>query len=147
VERLAVLVNEVGVADRVHLPGHVPHEALPDWYRDASVVACTPRVATFGMTAIEAMACGVPVVAYPIGGLADSVVDRVTGVLATDNEPGALAAALRAMLADESTRLSSGSAGVDRARSRYPWERTAAEVERVYAEVTDSSVDQDSLVR
>jgi glycosyltransferase involved in cell wall biosynthesis len=125
----------VGVSNRVRLIGPVPRAELPAWYRSATIVACTPWYGPFGLTSIEAMACGAPVVAYAAGGLTESVVDQVTGVLVPQGAVRALAGALRRLLSDEPRRLSFASAGVDRARSRYTWQRTAAEVERVYAEV------------
>jgi D-inositol-3-phosphate glycosyltransferase len=137
--RLRDLAHAVGVGDRVRLIGSIPRADLPRWYRSATVVACTPWYGPFGLSSIEAMACGAPVVAYAAGGLTESVVDQVTGVLVAHGAIRALGGALRRLLSDEPRRISFASAGVDRARSRYAWERTAAEVERVYAEVIDQA--------
>ena len=139
---LRILAAELGVLDQVRLLGAVPRSELPNWYRSATVVACTPWYEPFGLTPLEAMACGVPVVAYAVGGLTETIVDKVTGVLVSPGQIHALAVALRRLLADEALRLSYASAGGDRARSRYPWERTAAEVERVYAELSRDRVGQ-----
>jgi glycosyltransferase involved in cell wall biosynthesis len=113
---------------------------MPAWYRSADVVACTPWYEPFGLTPLEAMACGVPVVAYAVGGLAESVIDGVTGVLVGPRDVRGLAGALRGVLTDEMRRMSFASAAVDRVRSRYTWERTAFDVERVYALVTGEEV-------
>jgi len=86
------------------------------------------------------MACGVPVVAYATGGLAESVIDGVTGTLVAPRDIRGLASALRGILGDEVRRMSYASAAVDRVRSRYTWERTAADIERVYASVTGEPV-------
>ncbi len=138
--RLRALAVELGVASQVRLLGLVPRSELPGWYQSAAVVACVPWYEPFGLTPLEAMACGVPVVAYALGGLAESVVDQVTGALVPPGRIHALGVALRRLLADEALRLSYASAGVDRARSRYTWERTGAEVERVYAEIARARV-------
>jgi glycosyltransferase involved in cell wall biosynthesis len=133
--RLRELAARRGVADRVLLVGSVPRDEMPAWYRSADVVACAPWYEPFGLTPLEAMACGVPVVAYAVGGLAESVIDGVTGVLVTPRDVRGLAGALRSVLADEVRRMSYASAAVDRVRSRYTWERTAADIERVYTTV------------
>ena len=133
--RLRELAARRGVEDRVRLVGSVPHDDLPAWYRSADVVACAPWYEPFGLTPLEAMASGVPVVAYGVGGLAESVIDGVTGVLVTPRDVRGLAGALRSLLADEVRRMSYASAAVDRVRSRYTWERTAADIERVYTAV------------
>jgi glycosyltransferase involved in cell wall biosynthesis len=120
--------------------GRVPREDMPAWYRSADVVACAPWYEPFGLTPLEAMACGVPVIAYAVGGLAESVIDGVTGTLVPPRDIRRLAAALRSVLSDEVRRMSYASAAVDRVRSRYTWERTAADVERVYASVTGEPI-------
>jgi D-inositol-3-phosphate glycosyltransferase len=137
---LSRLAEKLGVADRVRMVGSVPREDMPAWYRSAGVVACAPWYEPFGLTPLEAMACGVPVVAYAVGGLAESVIDGVTGILVPAREVRGLATALRTVLGDEVRRMSYASAAVDRVRSRYTWERTAADIERVYALVTGEPV-------
>ena len=144
--RLRSLADQYGVADRVRLVGSVGGEALPGWYRSADVVACAPWYEPFGLTPLEAMACGVPVVAYSVGGIAESVIDGVTGTLVPPRDVGALAVALRGLLTDDVRRMSYASAAVDRVRSRYTWERTAFDVERVYAALTGAVVAEDSAL-
>jgi glycosyltransferase involved in cell wall biosynthesis len=137
--RLRRLAQRAGVADRVRLLGSVPREDMPAWYRSADLLACAPWYEPFGLTPLEAMACGVPVVAYAVGGLVESVIDGVTGSLVRPRDVPRLAAELRALLGNPVLRMSYASAAVDRVRSRYPWQRTAADVERVYAAVTGES--------
>jgi len=131
--RLTALANQLKLGDRLRLLGSVPGGDMAAWYRSADVVACSPWYEPFGLTPLEAMACGVPVVAYAVGGLAESVIDGVTGTLVQPRDVRALGGALRSLLTDEVRRMSYASAAVDRVRSRYTWQRTAAEVERVYA--------------
>jgi D-inositol-3-phosphate glycosyltransferase len=137
---LSRLAEKLGVADRLRMVGSVPPEDMPAWYRSADVVACAPWYEPFGLTPLEAMACGVPVVAYAVGGLAESVIDGVTGILVPGRDVRALAGALRTVIGDEVRRMSYASAAVDRVRSRYTWERAAADIERVYALVTGEPV-------
>jgi len=134
-QRLRALAVRLGVADRLKLLGSVPRDRMPELYQSAAVLACTPWYEPFGRTPLEAMACGVPVVAYAVGGLAESVVDQVTGVQVQPRQIRSLALALRRVLSEDPLRMSFASAGVDRARSRYGWSRAAADMESVYAEV------------
>ncbi|GGS30956.1 glycosyltransferase [Actinokineospora fastidiosa] len=129
---LLELATSLGVADRVHLVGQVSRADMPALLRSADVVACVPWYEPFGIVPLEAMACGVPVVAAAVGGLTDTVVDGVTGVHVPPRDPRALAARLRELLPDDLRRTMLGVAGADRAHARYGWDRIAADTERVY---------------
>ncbi|WFE26913.1 glycosyltransferase [Solwaraspora sp. WMMD791] len=133
--RLIELAHRYGVADRIELAGLVPAEEMPQLYRSVDVVVCAARYAPVGTVALEAMACGIPVVGYAHGGVADCVVDSVTGRLVPVGDVRALGVTVRRLLADEAERFAFGHAGIDRVRCRYSWERTAAAVERLYQRV------------
>jgi D-inositol-3-phosphate glycosyltransferase len=133
--RLRELAERFGLADRVTLTGAVSREELPRWYRSADVVACTPARGSFGLTSLEAMSCGAPVVAYATGGLTDTVVDGVTGTLVPPRDERSLARALRRLLRDPLRRMAYATAAVDRARSCYSWRRAAEQLQRLYADV------------
>ena len=119
--RLASLAGELGLSDRVELRGRVERDELPALLRSADAVVCVPWYEPFGIVPLEAMACGVPVVASAVGGLLDTVVDGVTGMHVPPRSPERLAEVLRALLADEAMRKRLGEAGAERARSRYSW--------------------------
>jgi glycosyltransferase involved in cell wall biosynthesis len=121
-----------GVADRVIFTGSVARPDVPALIRSADAVVCVPWYEPFGIVPLEAMACGVPVVASAVGGLADSVADQKTGWLVPARDPAALAAALARLLSDPDRRAAFGAAGVERARRRYSWQRVAAQTEMVY---------------
>ncbi len=136
---LRAFAESLGVGDRVHLLGGLARRDLPPLLRSANAVVCTPWYEPFGFAALEAMACGAPVVASAVGALADTVVDGVTGVLLPPRRPRALAEALRRLLARPSTLEQMGAAGCDRAMSRYTWQRVATEIIRVYEQATVTS--------
>ncbi|WP_026256348.1 glycosyltransferase [Mycobacterium sp. 155] len=130
--RLRALARELGVASRVKLRGSVAHADMPAVLRSADIVACTPWYEPFGIVALEAMACGVPVVASAVGGMLDTVVHDVTGRLVPPKRADLLADTIFSLLRDDFLRRSLGAAGRDRARSRYSWDRIAADTLRVY---------------
>jgi glycosyltransferase involved in cell wall biosynthesis len=130
--RLRALAARLGLADRVRLVGQVPTDRMPELLRSADVVACVPWYEPFGIVPLEAMACGVPVLAAEVGGLMDTVVDGVTGVLVPPRKPAGIAGALRALLADPARGAVLGAAGRDRVTARYEWRRIAEDTAAVY---------------
>jgi glycosyltransferase involved in cell wall biosynthesis len=135
VQRLRAIARQLDVADRLVFTGAVARADVPGWIRSADVVLAVPWYEPFGITPLEAMACGRPVVATAVGGLVDSVADGVTGDLVPPRDPAALGEALGALLADHERRTAYGAAGVRRVRSRYRWSRVVADTDAVYREV------------
>ncbi|CCH32324.1 glycosyltransferase [Actinosynnema sp. NPDC047251] len=131
-QRLLAHAERCGVRDRVSLVGRVSREEMPALLRSADVVACVPWYEPFGIVPLEAMACGVPVVATAVGGLTDTVVDGVTGVLVPPRDRRALVAALNSLLRDPGRREAYGTAGTDRVAARYSWDRIARDTVRAY---------------
>jgi glycosyltransferase involved in cell wall biosynthesis len=108
---------------------------MPAWYRSADLMVTAPWYEPFGLTPLEAMACGVPVVATAVGGLLDTIVDGVTGELVRPRDPAGLGNTIRRLLADPGRRLGLSAAAVDRARSRYSWHQAADQLTAVYRSV------------
>ncbi len=133
--RLVALAHEHGVAERVELRGRMEREKLPALLRSADALLSVPWYEPFGITALEAMACGLPVVASAVGGLIDTVVDGLTGVHVPPRDPERLAAELEPLLADRRRRIAYGRAGVQRVRRLYDWNRIAAATLDVYERV------------
>ena len=138
VRRLRGIAAEAGVADRLVFAGSVARADVPAWVRSADVVLAVPWYEPFGITPLEAMACGRPVVASAVGGLQDSVVDGGTGDLVPPRDPERLGRVLAALLADDVRRAAYGAAGVERARDRYRWSRVVADTDSVYRQVLAS---------
>lgn len=130
--RLRKLAADLGVADRVSLLGSLAREDMPALLRSADVVTCTPWYEPFGVVPLEAMACGAPVVASAVGGMLDTVVHDVTGLLIPPRDPRACANAVNAILRDRRAASGFGAAGRERACSRYSWDRIATDMLRVY---------------
>ncbi len=129
--RIEGLIAERGLNDRVTFVPPQPHHALSTYYRAADVVVMPSRSESFGLVALEAAACGIPVVAAAVGGLRTLVEDGVTGYLIDGRDPLDYARAVSRILDDPVHAASLGAAGAV-AASRYPWSGLAARLERLY---------------
>ena len=127
ITKLRALAQELGVADAVHFLGSRPHEALPDFYRAADVVVVPSFYESFGLVAVEAMACGVPVVASRVGGLASTVADGRTGYLIAWRCPEPFAEKIEVLLRNEQLRAALGAGAAERMRA-YSWDAVAASI-------------------
>jgi glycosyltransferase involved in cell wall biosynthesis len=130
--RLHAMACDLGVAHRTQIRGCRASRAVATLLRSADVAVCMPRHDATSVVPLEAMACGVPVIAASVGEMAESVVDGVHGILVPPQHPPRLAAALRTLLADEVLRARMGAAGVDHVRRRHTWRRVAEETLAVY---------------
>ncbi|MGK5543881.1 glycosyltransferase [Streptomyces sp. URMC 127] len=133
--RLRELAGRLGVADRLVLLGCVPHEEMPSLIRSADVVLCTPVYEPFGIVPLEAMACGVPVIATDVGGHRDTVAHGETGLLVEPGSPEHLAQAVRGLLGAPQRLASFGRAGRARVLNRFTWDHVARGAEEVYDRV------------
>jgi D-inositol-3-phosphate glycosyltransferase len=137
--RLRAVATEAGVADRVTFTGRRSRELLRLYYSAADVFVTTPWYESFGMTAIEAMACGTPVVGASVGGLKYSVLDGRTGFLVPPNDPVTLAERLRAVCCSSRLAERFASLSVQRAHALFRWERVAQSLAGLYQDVERSA--------
>jgi D-inositol-3-phosphate glycosyltransferase len=133
-ESLRSLAVELGIDHRVRWVSPQPHADLADWYRAANVCVVPSRTESFGLVALEAAACGTPVVAAAVGGLRSLVADGETGFLVDGRAACNYAAPVGRLLADEDLADCMGRAAVARSR-RYAWSMTAARLRRLYTDV------------
>ena len=126
------LVSELNVRDRVIFHGSVSDDDLPALLRSADLLLDAPTGEPFATVALEAMACGTPVVASAIGSHLDTIIDGTTGLLVPPGRPGAIAQRIRTLLASPMLLEGFGIAAVDRARARYSWDRIGQETLAIY---------------
>ena len=136
---LAELTTELGIDDHVRFVPTLPQTELADWYAAATVVCVPSYNESFGLVAIEAQACGTPVVAAHVGGLVTAVSDGVTGVLVDGHDPAHYAAAMRPLLVDPGLREAMSVKAVAHAES-FGWEATADRTLRSYAAARSTPV-------
>ena len=132
--RLRALADTLGVGAWVDFQGPKLQSALPDYYRAADLCLVPSHHETFGMAALEAMACGATVVASRVGGLATTIQSGITGVLVPPRDDAALAAAIASLLADAPRRRSLGRHATRWAQG-YAWPSVARALVDVYDEL------------
>jgi D-inositol-3-phosphate glycosyltransferase len=131
---LRSLAAALGIAKQVQFVDAVPHQRLPLYYTAADVCVIPSHYESFGLVALEAMACGVPVVASRVGGLQDTVRDGETGYLVPWQFPGPFAERLALLLGNPELRRSLGLIARS-AVERFRWSDVAAQVEAIYHEL------------
>lgn len=134
VDRLRARAAELGIGSRVHLPGAVPQTELRDYYLAADAQVVTSRYESFGLVAVEALACGTPVVSSAVGGLTSIVRDGVNGLLVRWRNAESFAERLDELLADGALR-SRLAANARHSVERFGWGRIGDEVRGMYAEL------------
>ncbi|MGH3749269.1 MAG: D-inositol-3-phosphate glycosyltransferase [Micromonosporaceae bacterium] len=141
---LQELATNLGVAESVRFVPPQSSERLAQLYRAADLLLVPSHNESFGLVALEAQACGTPVVAAAVGGLVTAVADGVSGALVEGHSPHAWGATIRRLLADPAHR-SQLAAGAVRHAGNFPWSRTAhgllAVYERALADGRDRRLD------
>jgi glycosyltransferase involved in cell wall biosynthesis len=130
------IAAEEGVFDRVEFLGSRGRSELRAYYAAADVFVTTPWYEPFGITPLEAMACGTPVVGADVGGIKYSVRDGQTGFLVPPKDPAALADRLAQLARDPDLLRRMGRRARLRALANFTWARVAEQVAGVYAEVS-----------
>lgn len=129
--RINDLVSSMGLRDNVCFVGAQPHLALPTFYRAADVLVVCSHSESFGLAALEAHACGTPVVGTPVGGLSYVVHDAQSGWLVNDRDAAVFAQRLKTILSDRDLREAFSTAAL-RSAAGFSWDRTAAAFDELY---------------
>jgi D-inositol-3-phosphate glycosyltransferase len=132
--RIQNMRQQYGLEDMVMFLGRHGQDTLPYYYSAAEAVVVPSHYESFGMVALEAMACGTPVVASQVGGLAFLVQDGVTGYHVPVGEPDALCDRLTALFSNPELRMKLGQQAATFAR-QYAWEKIAARILALYEDV------------
>jgi D-inositol-3-phosphate glycosyltransferase len=124
VERLKDLVSWLNISDVVRFENPVPRAELPQWYRAADLVCVPSYSESFGLVALEAQACGTPVVATAVGGLRTAVADGISGVLVDGHDPRAWSSVLARLIQEPQRRVLLSMGAIEHA-SHFGWDATA----------------------
>jgi glycosyltransferase involved in cell wall biosynthesis len=119
------LVDRLSLQNKVRFIGRVPHTELPEWYRASSLVVNPSLSESFGISIVEGMACGIPVVGTKVGGMLETIVDGDTGLLVEPERPDLLAEAIVSVLQDPGLSRTMGEKGRVRAVEHFSWRARA----------------------
>jgi D-inositol-3-phosphate glycosyltransferase len=136
VQRLRALALELQLTDRLHFVGGLERDEAAALIRSGDVVVCAPWFDGSGVVALEAMACGVPVIGTEVSGLVDKIINGNTGVLVPPRRPDLLGPSLQQLLDDPARREKLGRAGTRRSR-QFRWEHLAGDTLSVYEQLVD----------
>jgi D-inositol-3-phosphate glycosyltransferase len=134
VDRLKELTTWLAIDDVVRFSPPVPREDLPQWYRAADLVVVPSYSESFGLVALEAQACGTPVIATAVGGLRTAVADGISGVLVDGHDPKAWSSVISRLLQEPQRRVLLSMGAVEHA-SHFGWDVTARGTLDIYDQV------------
>lgn len=124
-KKLRALKEELKHGSRIEFVGHVPNDKMPGFLNSLDIFVLTSRFESFGVSALEASACGLPVVAFNTGGLHEIVQDSQTGYLVEGEDPAQFGNAVRVLIQDETKRHKMGKAGREHALKYFDMAKTA----------------------
>jgi glycosyltransferase involved in cell wall biosynthesis len=140
--RLRQVAADEQVTEAVSFVGRRGGDVLRYYYSAADAFVTTPWYEPFGITPLEAMASGTPVIGSAVGGIKYTVLDGETGFLVPPRDPDAIAAGTAHLLGDEALRTRMGRNGITRVRRHFQWKDVAARIEALYDEVSDGATDR-----
>jgi phosphoheptose isomerase len=140
ISRLQTIAQELGVASQVTFVGQRGREVLKYYYSAADVFVTTPWYEPFGITPVEAMACGTPVIGADVGGIKFTVKDGETGYLVPPNEPERLADRLLHLLENPQLMSLFGRQAIRRSQEHFTWQKVTSAVAALYEDVLAESI-------
>ncbi len=148
-ERLRIegIVNSLGIGASIEFVGMVGHARLPLYYTAADVCVIPSHYEPFGLVAIEAMACGTPVVASDVGGLKFTVVPEATGLLVPAKDEAAFADAIERILTDDLWAQQMRTQAVTRVQDNFSWTGVAVQLSDLYRSLLARSILQPAMLR
>ena len=145
VERLKDLVSWLNISDVVRFENPVPRAQIPQWYRAADLVCVPSYSESFGLVALEAQACGTPVVATAVGGLRTAVADGISGVLVDGHDPRAWSSVLARLIQEPQRRVLLSMGAIEHA-SHFGWDATARGTLDIYDRIIANSASARKII-
>lgn len=130
--RIEQIVQEVGLTEKTLFAGQVKHDMLPFYYAAADVCVIPSHYEPFGLVAIEAMACGTPIIASDVGGLKFTVLSEQTGLRVLPQDIAALAAAIDRLLTHKDWAIQLGTCGSIHVCKQFSWNRVVSQLSDLY---------------
>jgi len=145
VERLKDLASWLNISDVVRFENPVPRAQIPNWYRAADLVCVPSYSESFGLVALEAQACGTPVVATAVGGLRTAVADGISGVLVDGHDPRAWSSVLARLIQEPQRRVLLSMGAIEHA-SHFGWDATARGTLDIYDRIIATSASARKII-
>ena len=145
VDRLKDLVSWLNISDVVRFENPVPRAQIPQWYRAADLVCVPSYSESFGLVALEAQACGTPVVATAVGGLRTAVADGISGVLVDGHDPRAWSSVLARLIQEPQRRVLLSMGAIEHA-SHFGWDATARGTLDIYDRIIATSASARKII-
>jgi D-inositol-3-phosphate glycosyltransferase len=139
--RLYQIAQANNVTEQIHFAGRKQREQLKYYYAAADIFVTTPWYEPFGITPLEAMACGTPVIGTNVGGIKYSVLDGQTGALVTPENPTELAQKIDELIFDQAKLAQLSSNAISRVNSYFTWDNVARKVSRLYHQIMDTATE------
>lgn len=131
-EEYKEICRSLHITDVTHFVGRIPNMKVPEYIREMDLVVMPSYEDSFGVTAVEAMACGVPVVVSDVEGLTEVVVNHQTGIVVPKGNQDMLAKAIRDLLMNESLRVQMGQKGIQHVKTHYDWKENGNKMLELY---------------
>ena len=141
-DRIGSIVEELGLSDITSFPGALSRDILPAYYAAADLCVVPSHYEPLGLVALEAMACGTPVIASDVGGLKYTVVQQETGLLAPPKNEAVFADAIDRLLGDSLWRQQLGHIARQRVETYFSWDRIASQLSQLYTQLLQQSATQ-----
>ena len=145
VDRLKDLASWLNISDVVRFENPVPRAQIPQWYRAADLVCVPSYSESFGLVALEAQACGTPVVATAVGGLRTTVADGISGVLVDGHDPRAWSSVLARLIQEPQRRVLLSMGAIEHA-SHFGWDATARGTLDIYDRIIATKASQRKII-
>ncbi|MBD2326434.1 glycosyltransferase family 1 protein [Alkalinema sp. FACHB-956] len=145
--RIEQLIQELGIADRTVFAGQIGHDRLPLYYTSADVCVIPSHYEPFGLVAVEAMACGTPVVASDVGGLKFTVIPEETGLLVPPQDVDGFAHAIDRLLTDDLWTQKLRRQAAARVQQNFSWAGVGAQLSDLYRRMLAQSLSHSSLIK
>lgn len=142
INRLHALSRELGIDEKVLFVGNKSRTELKYYYSAAEAFITTPWYEPFGITPLESMACGTPVIGSDVGGISFTVERNKTGMLIPPNDPEKLAEAITTLVADPTTLQIMSARSIERVNTHFTWKKVSEQIAQLY----DSCMVQDSAL-
>jgi len=130
--KLKKLTKKLNLENKVEFLGQIEYSNLPDYYHRADVFVRPSLSEGLGNVFLEAMACGIPIIGTPVGGIPDFLIERETGLFCQTRNPKSVAQKIEEILASESVKENLIKNGLALVREKYNWDNIALEIEKIY---------------